>query len=148
MCLNWLRKTGEISSFISNSTQGNLVAAEISSLADGAMYLADTNSNGKVDTSDKFESGEDYYKASDDASTLLTTGAVAGGKLNNIYDIVGNVREWSMEYGLNDSGSARYVQRGVSYNMADGAELVRRTREGAEKTVQPFIGFRSALYIK
>ena len=82
-----------------------------------------------------------YPKASG-KSWFLSTGALKAANVNNIYDMAGNVNEWTME---GDSTYGR-VSRGGSVGSLEVSN-----RAGYQPHVGlggPFCGFRSALYIK
>ena len=76
---------------------------------------------------------------------LLTTGAVDQNCLMNIYDIAGNVSEWTLEYTSNSDGPC--ADRGGSYYYAgsDGSASYR----GNFGTIGSYgygVGFRLSIY--
>ena len=83
--------------------------------------------------------------------------AVAGSNINyavnNIYDMAGNVSEWTMEYDENDEYEddvydTRYY-RGADYNDTDlDCYAAKREVDGQEDSGAIFLGFRMALYLK
>ena len=74
---------------------------------------------------------------------LLTTGASERNKAKNIYDLAGNVFEWTQE-----SKSTSYrVYRGGSYYSYGGNPVSSRSSVGPSITSFN-VGFRPALYIK
>lgn len=74
---------------------------------------------------------------------LLTTGAVNNHSLKNIYDIAGNVYEWTLTSATDDS---RYIAGGC-YRVF--GEKVPATKVEAKKVNEKseYIGFRVALYL-
>ena len=83
----------------------------------------------------------------------MATGASNNTKLKNIYDMAGNMYEWTTEYGYHGSTSngVRYaVRRGGCFNTYGNQYPV--SMRGGEGTATseggPNIGFRVVLYIK
>jgi len=84
------------------------------------------------------------YSKTESQSHLLTTGATEETKVNNIYDMAGNVREWTMEgtaayYRVLRGGS--FADNGIKRAVID--DLGRDLDSGDTET-----GFRPCLYIK
>lgn len=74
------------------------------------------------------------------------TGRDAAWQAKNIYDLAGNVREWTMEYNSSDYR----VNRGGSYNISGATySALFRSAAGDDSfsNSSPVIGFRVALYI-
>ena len=103
-----------------------------------AQYTDTTNvktGNWTAITSDKSKTSS--------ASYLLTTGASDTFKVKNIFDLAGNVSEWTME--ANDS--ANRVHRGGDYNNY-GSYLPASLRSDYNPdNSNYYIGFRLALYL-
>ena len=83
-----------------------------------------------------------------DSEVIITTGSNPSYSLNNIYDLAGNVKEWTMEYYTINMSINRTIRRGGAF-YNDGIEIALSSREemstgsnGSE------CGFRLALYIK
>ena len=75
---------------------------------------------------------------------LLTTGAVDKNSLMNIYDIAGNVWEWTLEYASSSEGP--YALRGGSC-YSSGSYLPASYRDFRITTYSNYnVGFRSSLY--
>ncbi len=87
--------------------------------------------------------------------TILTTGATEQVKKNNIYDVSGNVSEWTnensymnnMNYGMNSIYNS-YIIRGG--NFRETAKAVPPCFRACDSAISnsTTIGFRAALYIK
>ena len=77
---------------------------------------------------------------------LLTTGALKASKINNIYDLAGNMAEWTME----GMGAAHRVPRGGGYNYSGALYVsLRADNYGVVGgTYSQERGFRPSLYIK
>lgn len=91
-----------------------------------------------------------WYKGNNSPKTanntrLLTTGASETNKAKNIYDLAGNVNEWTMEA----VSSAFRVYRGGFYNY-DGGYYPASNRNIYHFPTNSYnyLGFRPALYIK
>ena len=86
-------------------------------------------------SSEKTKTGSQYM--------LLTTGASDSFKAKNIFDLAGNVHEWTMEAG----GSINRVLRGGSYyNYGSDNPASRRSLNNPRSSESNY-GFRPALYL-
>ena len=82
-----------------------------------------------------------------DSDYATTTGSATKYALNNIYDVVGNLWEWTMEIWKNGSGNYRVV-RGSSFDTQFDGALISRIDFPITTELNPYGGFRIALYIK
>ncbi len=104
---------------ISNSTTiGNYYNSEfILNRGKFAQYNVLSNwldyNNNSEDTKDLVTGGKKKIQSSNSNAILLTTGATEDTNLQNIYDIAGNVWEWTLEF---YDTSNICVNRGGSYN--------------------------------
>ena len=122
------------------------------------MWLIETGSKTKEQIADDSTSWGNYYNATfeyvnssgstatknEGSSTRIPTGSAEYTKANNIYDLAGNVRDWTME-----AGSTYYrVSRGGYCNYS-GDYSPADSRYGDYPT-NSYVsyGCRSALYIK
>ncbi len=81
----------------------------------------------------------------------LSTGGSEDTKLNNIYDLAGNMYEWTTEMGYHgeNSGTQYAVLRSGSFNdFGNGATITYRTGGFIVGSTHPGIGFRVVLYVK
>lgn len=102
-----------------------------------AQYTDTTNvktGNWTAITSDKSKTSS--------ASYLLTTGASDTFKVKNIFDLAGNVSEWTMEA---SSGNYR-VNRGGNYDN-HGSSIPASTCSRSDPRNRNTLGFRLALYL-
>ena len=80
---------------------------------------------------------------------LVRTGY--SSKMNNIYDLAGNVMEWTSEKREDDpvgSGTYRFIQRGSYFNSGTGSSAAERTRNVRSQGNASGVGGRVMLYIK
>ena len=84
------------------------------------------------------------YSKTDKQSRIYTTGATEEARVNNIYDMAGNLYEWTME------GLYAYcrVLRGGSFHGSGGDDSVSYRVLAGPDGANFDCGFRSALYIK
>ena len=81
--------------------------------------------------------------ANENSGTKRTAGFNENWKTKNIYDLAGNVNEWTSE-----ACSSGFIYRGGSYNL-DGSDYPVSYRSNLSSSfVHVHIGFRSRLYIK
>ena len=82
----------------------------------------------------------------ENSSTRIPTGSTEYTKANNIYDLAGNVADWTMEA---DSTYFRVMRGGNSY-YGDGDDIPAVYRNGSGPSVGDgiYFGFRAALYVK
>ena len=122
------------------------------------MWLIETGSKTKEQIADDSTSWGNYYNATfeyvnssgstatknEGSSTRIPTGSAEYTKANNIYDLVGNVRDWTME-----ALSTRYrvYRGGYCYNNGDYGPADSRY-DNLPTDSYYFYGCRSALYIK
>ncbi len=92
-------------------------------------------------------SGSDFstcpYEKKSGLSVMLTTGADASFSLMNIYDIAGNVREWTKEFW---SVNTPVVYRGGRYSCAGTIEPANARTSTETSASQDSIGFRVGLW--
>ena len=122
------------------------------------MWLIETGSKTKEQIADDSTSWGNYYNATfeyvnssgstatknEGSSTRIPTGSAEYTKANNIYDLAGNVRDWTMEA----SSTYSRVCRGGYYSY-DGGNYPADSRCNYSPTNSyDYSGCRSALYIK
>ena len=135
--------SGNTITSVASSTYGNYSDHVINSaedLNDDALVCT-TNFNSSY--VEKNSSTLTYPKSSG-TGWALSTGALESAKVNNIYDMAGNMYEWTMEGHSNNL----HVYRGGYYGCSGGDYPV-----AFSGTIYPYIGtdvyaFRPALYIK
>ena len=102
------------------------------------------NVNAQYLSNGKFVQCSNPYKKESNSNILLTTGADDSFSVQNIYDIAGNVWEWTLEKTSDTSGYC--ARRGGSYNNTGSA--VPATFRGRDNMTYAHysIGFRVALW--
>lgn len=102
------------------------------------------NSNARYTTSGTttFYNVTSGYTKKSGTSHILTTGALKAANVNNIYDIAGNMKEWTME---GYHYSSRVVRGGAYLNYGSGYPASNRDNNPTDYS---YLGFRPALYIK
>ena len=122
------------------------------------MWLIETGSKTKEQIADDSTSWGNYYNATfeyvnssgstatknEGSSTRIPTGSAEYTKANNIYDLAGNVRDWTMEA---DSTDSRVYRGGYYYNNGGNYPADYRYYSIPTNSYS-FYGCRSALYIK
>lgn len=141
--LNWWLKTGAVESLTDCKGYGNYLDHVISSadeLNEGAFvwnrnlddnYISKTNS--KI-----------TYPKSESTSWALSTGALKAAKINNIYDMAGNMFEWTMEGYSTD----RHTANGGDFAYNGNTFPVNYKIQYMPTVTDIPIGFRVSLYIK
>ncbi len=130
-------KGNVITSVTDSASYGNyddhVIAA--GDLNDGAKYGVYDYNEGTIE----FQTATASSTKASGTWWALTTGALKAASVNNIYDMAGNMMEWTME----GSGVYERIARGGHFEgYGDGDDVSSRT------SVYGSSGFRSALYIK
>ena len=122
------------------------------------MWLIETGSKTKEQIADDSTSWGNYYNATfeyvnssgstatknEGSSTRIPTGSAEYTKANNIYDLAGNVRDWTMEaYSTN----YRVCRGGYYYTIGGSSPADSRNLNNPTYSSSNY-GCRSALYIK
>ena len=88
-----------------------------------------------------------YYNslapANENSGTRRTAGFNENWKVKNIYDLAGNVWEWTSE-----AYSSLFINRGGSYNVVGSVNPVSYRNYSNASNQNDYLGFRSRLYIK
>ena len=122
------------------------------------MWLIETGSKTKEQIADDSTSWGNYYNATfeyvnssgstatknEGSSTRIPTGSAEYTKANNIYDLAGNVRDWTME--ANSTGF-RVYRGGYCNSSGVNGPAGSRSNDGPTGSNNVY-GCRSALYIK
>ena len=143
--LQWWLDTNAVSDVTDSKNYGNYedhIINSVNDLNEGAQVSIYNSSTWQFSS---YVSKEDitYPKASG-TRWMLSTGALKAANVNNIYDIAGNLGEWTMEGHSNYSHSTR---GGDCFYGGAGKLVYRELAMSPADTGEGF-GFRFALYIK
>jgi formylglycine-generating enzyme required for sulfatase activity len=97
-----------------------------------------------TDTTNYVEGTEKKAWSSDGYGVLLTTGASDTNKKQNIYDLAGNVWEWTLEKTL--YAGSPCAGRGGSYSDSGSVYPASYRSGGTTSNARAYNGFRVALY--
>ena len=87
---------------------------------------------------------DNYSTGNPNRLTGIDMDANASNKVKNIYDMAGNIREWTMEAHVTD----RRVQRGGDYHFTgSGQPVSTRFDTNAITTSSNYSGFRITLFL-
>ena len=138
LVLAFMHNKGNIEDSVltSNSTK-------IGNYYDNLWTIKNANAQYSDDYGDTFAACQNPYKKESASGILLTTGADSSFSVQNIYDIAGNVCEWTLE---NTSvGSSPCALRGGACGD-DGSFIDAAFRDLRTTTVADGIGFRLSLW--
>lgn len=141
--LQWWLDTGAVTSLIDSGSYGNYGDFKIT--AGTATNLINEGSKYYVYSSSTVSYNPITASYIKNAPHLYTTGALKVAKVNNIYDMAGNIQEYTME---GHSPWTRADRGGTCIHyVSEGWCVVSRNGRGPDSWFKT-IGFRVALYIK
>lgn len=123
-------------------TKLNSISTPIGNYNNNQWNVTNTNAKYSIDDGKKFTACS--YEKKSNASILLTTGADESFSLMNIYDIAGNVWEWTLEKDSNDGYPCAYRGGGYSNTGSDFPASYRLSSSTSGSG--SFVGFRVSLY--
>ena len=139
LVLAFMHNKGNIadSTLTSNSTT-------IGNYKNNLWTIKNANAKYSTDYGSTFTACPNPFKKDADSKILLTTGADSSFSVQNIYDIAGNVYEWTLE--KTDRGSLPCAQRGGDfYDTGSGSPAAKRNNFYTFSTNYS-IGFRVTLW--
>ena len=145
--LQWFVDSNSVSDVLESTSYGNYTnhVIKTSDLNNGAKLALYRTTLGSYTNVGYNSDGVSTTTKSSSQKYALTTGALKASKINNIYDMAGNMYEWTME-ALNTSYR---VRRGGSFELkGDSAGRPIAFRSGTGLTARIETGFRVALYVK
>ena len=140
------------------TSSGNWGNYNDSSITLNRGYYTNVNSSGTTDGFKAVTSGQvSGTRATNYNYVLLSTGASDAAKRKNIYDVAGNLWEWTTEasyatnyknYSNTNFDENTHMIRGGSFNNASGTNPACFRKLFYAANTNALIGFRVALYIK
>lgn len=129
------------------TTKDNLISNSkmIGNYYDNLWELTNENAKYSIDNGDKFDYCPKPYSKTSASAILLTTGADKVFSLANIYDIAGNLREWTLEKSSNDN-SHPCIFRGGDYSCLGSDNPANYRNLNSTASSSSIIGFRISLY--
>ena len=139
LVLAFMHNKGNIadSTLTSNSTT-------IGNYNDNLWTIKNEKAQYSEDNGDTFTTCPNPFKKEFDSSKLLTTGADSSFSAQNIYDIAGNVREWTLEKTSDTSGPC--ASRGGSYYFSGSFCHASFGDVDSTYRFNHLIGFRVSLF--
>ena len=126
---------------LKSTVWGNYNSSTVAYTSGTGRYLPVNSSNGSV-TSNATVSDSAYHYG------IRTSASSEGVKRNNLYDIAGNLWEWTQETAYYSSGTNYYMLRGGSFiDSYSDVPVCFRVYDTASDTYTNY-GFRPALYIR
>ena len=139
LVLAFMHNKGNIadSTLTSNSTT-------IGNYKNNLWTIKNANAKYSTDYGRTFTACPNPFKNDADSEILLTTGADSSFSVQNIYDIAGNVYEWTLE--KTDRDSLPCAQRGGDvYDTGSGSPAAKRNNYYTSSSYY-YIGFRVTLW--
>ena len=132
---------GNDNTVVTSSTWGNYTNGNVTYTEGKGRYATVNSSNGAMTSTFTKSDGNYYYG-------IKTTAISEDVKKKNLYDIAGNLWEWTQEASYPNNTAESYMLRGGSFNasFADCPACCRAYRTATD-TITDY-GFRPALYIK
>ena len=151
--VQWFIDTGAMTLDQVNKTEGSTAfgnyndhVIKAGDLNTGAKYAVYSSGLGSYQDVAYGTDGKSTSTKGSGSSWALSTGALKAANINNIYDMAGNMSEWTMEVCSTDY---RVNRGGLFYNFVDGDHYPVSNRDYYNPNVANYDrGFRSSLYIK
>ncbi len=118
------------------------------SIFDGLYAMHLKNANNTETRATNYKVGKiDFNNNRENIKLELSTGASEDFKAYNIYDMAGNVHEWTTEIGFDSTGQKNGVERGSGMGSLDGS-VVAAVAPNSATHYYFDVGFRVVLYLK
>ena len=88
------------------------------------------------------------YKKAKDSRVIFSTGANSDYEKYHIYDVSGNLWEWTQELAFNNNTDESFMFRGGSFDSIYGLRPASFRAIGIATRTDTMLGFRVALYLK
>ena len=80
--------------------------------------------------------------------TIIPSGAYEGANANNVYDLAGNVFDWTLESDGSGTGGFRLSRGGICYNYGSDYPAANRNYGYSPNASSDYVGLRCSLFIK
>ena len=80
--------------------------------------------------------------------TIIPSGAYEGVNANNVYDLAGNVFDWTLESDGSGTGGFRLSRGGICYNYGSDYPAANRNYGYSPNASSDYVGLRCSLFIK
>ena len=141
--INWWTQTNAVASVLNSIEYGNYLNHEITAgdLNEGAKYAINNSTDNSLGL---YQDANENSSKDSETGWALSTGALKAAKVNNIYDMAGNMMEWSME----GYTALAHMSRGGNYIVLGNSSTVGCRGYAAMNYYSNNYGFRVCLYIK
>ena len=131
---------GTDETIVTKSSWGNYTDGEVTYTAGKGRYSTVDSNSGAISAFIKNDGA--YHNG------ILTTGITENVKKKNLYDVAGNLWEWTQETAYINNTLESYMLRGGSFGLSYTKYTVCYRNSNTVTTTSTNYGFRPALYIK
>ena len=131
---------GTDETIVKKSSWGNYTDGEVTYTAGKGRYSTVDSNSGAISAFIKNDGA--YHNG------ILTTGITENVKKKNLYDVAGNLWEWTQETAYINNTLESYMLRGGSFGLSYTKYTVCYRNSNTVTTTSTNYGFRPALYIK
>ncbi len=131
---------GTDETIVTKSSWGNYTDGEVTYTAGKGRYSTVDSNSGAISAFIKNDGA--YHNG------ILTTGITENVKKKNLYDVAGNLWEWTQETAYINNTLESYMLRGGSFGLSYTKYTVCYRNSNTVTTTSTNYGFRTALYIK
>ena len=132
---------GNDNTVVTSSTWGNYTNGNVTYTEGKGRYATVNSSNGAMTSTFTKSDGNYYYG-------IKTTAISEDVKKKNLYDIAGNLWEWTQEASYPNNTAESYMLRGGSFRSSYAGGPACYRAAGTATSTDTRDGFRPALYIK
>ena len=132
---------GNDNTVVTSSTWGNYTNGNVTYTEGKGRYATVNSSNGAMTSTFTKSDGNYYYG-------IKTTAISEDVKKKNLYDIAGNLWEWTQEASYPNNTAESYMLRGGSFGYSYAAYPACYRGNNTAAGTSTYYGFRPALYIK
>ena len=119
-------------------------STKIGNYCNNLWTIKNANAKYSSDYGDTFTACPNPFKKESNSDILLTTGADSSFSVQNIYDIAGNVTEWTLE--KTSDTSFPCARRGGDYHSVGSCYPAAYRRDNSTDSYSSYTGFRVSLF--